>query len=207
MGTKGFGLAAALFNDVQQRVMGILFTQSDTSFSTNELIRLAESGSGAVQRLLAKLTRAGLVSMEPFGNQKRYKANPDSPIFKELQSIAQKTFGLAGPVRFALEPVQRKIKAAFVFGSVAKRLDSSKSDVDLLVISNKLTYADLYALLIPAEATLRRPINPRVYTPAEWHAKIKEGRSFATRIAEQPKIFIIGSEADITRTRESGSDR
>ncbi|MBA2687447.1 MAG: nucleotidyltransferase domain-containing protein [Gemmatimonadaceae bacterium] len=207
MGIQGFGLADALFDDVQQRVMGILFIQSDASFSTNELIRLAKSGSGAVQRLMAKLTRAGLVSMEPVGNQKRYKANLDSPIFSELQSIAQKTFGLAGPLRFALEPVRGKIKAAFVFGSVAKRLDSSKSDVDLLVISNKLTYADLYALLIPAEATLLRPINPRVYTPAEWHAKIKEGRSFATRIVEQPKIFIIGAEADITRTRESGNER
>ncbi len=207
MGIPGFGLADALFDDVQQRVMGILFTQSDASFSTNELIRLAKSGSGAVQRFLAKLTRAGLVSMEPVGNQKRYKANLDSPIFNELQAIAQKTFGLAGPLRFALEPVQRKIKVAFVFGSVAKRLDSSKSDVDLLVISNKLTYADLYALLLPAEATLRRPINPRVYTPSEWHARIKEGRSFTTRVAEQPKIFIIGSEADITRTRESGGDR
>lgn len=198
MGTQENGLADALFDDVQQRVLGILFTQPDGSFSTNQLIRLAKSGSGAVQRFLGKLTAVGLVRMEQVGNQKRYSPNPDSPLFNELQAIARKTFGLASPLRSVLEPVRRKIKAAFVFGSVAKRSDKSSSDVDLLVIANKLSYADLYELLLPAEATLHRAINPRVYTPTEWRAKIKERGSFATRIAEQSKIFIVGSEADIT---------
>lgn len=198
MGTKQMALADALFDDVQQRVLGILFTQPDESFSTNELIRLARSGSGAVQRFLARLTAVGLVRMEQVGNQKRYSPNPDSPLYNELQSIAQKTFGLASPLRSALEPVRRKIGAAFVFGSVAKRSDKSSSDVDLLVIASKLSYADLYDLLLPAEATLRRAINPRVYTPAEWRLKIKERGSFVKRITQQPKIFIVGSEADIT---------
>ncbi len=168
------------------------------SFSTNELIRLAKSGSGAVQRCLARLAAVGLVRMEQVGNQKRYSPNPDSPIFNELQLIARKTFGLASPLRSALEPVRRRIKAAFVFGSVAKRTDKSSSDVDLLVIANKLSYANLYNLLLPTEATLRRAINPHVYTPIEWRTKLKEGSSFATRLAEQPRIFIIGSEVDIT---------
>lgn len=191
-------LADALFDDVQQRVLGILFTQADESFSTNELIRLARSGSGAVQRFLAKLTAVGLVRMEQVGNQKRYSPNPDSILFPELQSIAQKTFGLASPLRGALEPARKRIKAAFVFGSVAKRSDKSSSDVDLLVIASKLGYAELYDLLLPVEATLRRAISPRVYTPTEWRAKIRERGSFVKRIAEQPKIFIVGSEADIT---------
>lgn len=198
MGTQELGLADALFDDVQQRVLGILFTQPDVSFSTKELIRLAKSGSGAVQRFLAKLTAVGLIRMEQVGNQKRYSPNQDSPLFNELQAIAQKTFGLASPLRAALEPVRKRIKAAFVFGSVAKRSDKSSSDVDLLVIANKLSYADLYDLLLPVEATLRRAINPRVYTPTEWRAKIKERGSFVNRITEQPRIFIVGSEADIT---------
>ena len=136
-------LADALFSGTQQRVLGLLFGQPERSFYATELIGLTGGGSGAVQRELARLEQSGLVTIKALGNQKYYQANPASPIFTELTGIAQKTVGLAEPLRQALLPLTRKISAAFVYGSVAKKQDTASSDIDLMVISDKLVYADV----------------------------------------------------------------
>ena len=97
--SRGASLADALFTGTQQRVLGLLFGQPKRSYYANELIGLAGAGSGAVQRELARLTRGGVLTVQPVGNQKHYRANPDSPLFAELCSIAQKALGLASDVR------------------------------------------------------------------------------------------------------------
>jgi len=56
-----------------------------------EIIAKVRAGSGAVQRELARLEASGLVTVRRLGTQKHYQANPDSPLFAELCSIAQKT--------------------------------------------------------------------------------------------------------------------
>lgn len=66
-------LSDALFSGTKQRVLGILYGQPDRSFYANELIGLAASGSGAVQRELATLTNSGLVTVQAVGNQKHYQ--------------------------------------------------------------------------------------------------------------------------------------
>lgn len=94
MGTKTTpspGLAAALFSPVQRRVLGLLYGQPQRRFQSAELIRLAESGTGAAHRLLTRLAQAGLVTVTRSGNQKHYQANPESPIYQELVGILRKT--------------------------------------------------------------------------------------------------------------------
>src|ERR1044071_1199225 len=48
-------VADALFSRTQQRVLSLLFGQPERAFATSELIALAGSGSGAVQRELQRL--------------------------------------------------------------------------------------------------------------------------------------------------------
>jgi hypothetical protein len=87
------GLAQALFTPVQQRVLALLFGQPDRRYQSAELIRLAQSGTGAVHRQLARLASAGLVAVTRSGNQKYYQANRESPVFEELHSLITKTVG------------------------------------------------------------------------------------------------------------------
>src|SRR5713101_3124380 len=112
------GLADALFAKVQQRVLGVLFGNPRRSFYANEVIGLARSGTGAVQRELARLEASGLVTVTRVGNQKHYQANAGSPVFEELRGLVLKTFALADVLRAALAPVSRSIRAAFVYGSI-----------------------------------------------------------------------------------------
>ena len=130
------GLADALFTPVQQRVLGLLFGQPDRRFQSAELIRLAKGGVGAVHRQLGRLAETDLVTVTRSGNQKHYQARRDSPVFEELHSLIVKTVGVAEPLRQALARKARAIRAAFVYGSVAKGTDrvsggqeTRKSDV------------------------------------------------------------------------------
>ncbi len=190
-------LADALFSTTQQRVLAYLFGQPERSYFATELIELTGGGSGAVQRELARLEQSGLVTVTRMGTQKHYQANPKSPIFAELCAIVQKTVGLAEPLREALAPLAKRITAAFVFGSVAKRRDTAASDIDVLVLSDSVDYADVFAALQFAEAKLGRTINPTVYKPADWRKKRKSGNAFVVKVSAQPKLFVIGGEGDL----------
>ena len=207
MGTIGSRLSDALFTKTQQRVLGLLFGNPDRSFYANEIVRSTSSGIGAVQRELEKLAAAGIIEVRRVGNQKHYQANRQSPIFKELRGIAVKTFGIADTLRRFLEPFVERIQAAMIYGSVAKGSDTAASDIDLMIVSSDLTYADVFSALSKAENELGRAIKPTVYKPAELQRKLKESNAFLRRVLEQPVIFLTGSHDDFQGTRKPRKDR
>lgn len=186
--------ADALFPKVRQRVLAVLFCTPDRSFYANEIIALAQSGTGAVQRELASLAQAGLVSVRKQGNQKHYQADASAPVFAELRGLVLKTMGLADVLSAALMPLANQITHAFVFGSMAKLQDHTHSDVDLLVVSPSLGYGDVFAALEPAVTTLGRTVNPAIYTPDAFLLRQRQDNAFVSRVMEQPKIWLIGQE-------------
>jgi predicted nucleotidyltransferase len=190
-------LADALFTKTQQRVMRVLFGQPERSFYASELIRDAGTGSGAAQRELAKLEGNGLILARRIGHQKHYQANPASPLYSELRNIVLKTVGLAEPLRDALKPLSAAIRVAFVYGSVAKATDQSASDIDLMIISDSLTYGEVFGALERVTRTVGRKINPTVYTVDEFSKRARTENAFVTRVLEQPKLWVIGSEDDL----------
>src|SRR5579871_4492789 len=140
-------LADALLTRTQQRVLGRLFGYPDRSFYASELIRDAGTGSGAAQRELARLEESGLVVTRRIGHQKHYQASEASPLFSDLRNIILKTVGLVEPLRDALKPIASDIRMAFVYGSVAKATDRAASDIDLMVVSDTLSYGDVFGAL------------------------------------------------------------
>lgn len=207
MGTKNVSLGEALFTKTQRRVLGLLFGAPERSFYANEIVRFAGTGIGAVQRELARLESARLVTVSKIGNQKHYRANPEAPIFDELRGIVLKTFGVADHLRSALAPLAQRIRAAFVYGSVAKGSDTASSDIDVIVVSDDLSYPELMEALTQAEQEVGRPINPSVYAAKDWQRKGADSSAFVGRVMAQPKIFLIGSEDDLPKPRKSGKDR
>jgi predicted nucleotidyltransferase len=199
MGTQSRrpGLAEALFTPVQQRVLALLFGQPDRRFQSAEIIRLARGGTGAVHRQLARLEQVGLVEVTRSGNQKHYQAKRNSPIFAELHGLVVKTVGLVEPLRTSLTPRASEIRAAFVYGSAATGRDRATSDIDVMVVSDTLTYADVYDALRVAEQVLARPVNPTVVTSDEWQKKRGRSGSFVARLAAGPKLFVLGDDDDL----------
>jgi predicted nucleotidyltransferase len=204
-------ISAALFSKVQQRVLGLIFGQPERSFYMSEILRTVRSGTGAVERELSRLQRSGLVSVERIGNQKHYRANHQSPIFAELQSLVVKTVAMTEPLRKSLEPYSDHIEAAFVYGSVAKGTDTASSDIDLMVIGDELNYSELYAALQDAEDALCRKVSPVFLSVKDWRRKVLDKGSFVSKINRSPKVFIFGSEQGLGHeqrgTRQSRQDQ
>ncbi len=189
--------ADALFPKVRQRVLAVFFGMPDRSFYASEVIALANSGRGAVQRELAGLSNAGLLRVKLQGKQKHYQANDAAPIFAELRSLILKTSGLADVVLQALLPLAVQIDSAFIYVSVARQEDTAQSDIDLMIVSATLGYADVFGSLEKATQALGRKINPTLYTPANIAKRIAQDNAFVTRVLQQPKIWLIGNEERI----------
>jgi predicted nucleotidyltransferase len=190
-------IADALFTKSQQRVLGVIFGNPGRSFYANEIIARARSGNGAVQRELAKLERAGLVKVTRVGNQKHYQVNADAPVFGALHELVVKTSGLADVLRASLAPINNEIKAAFVYGSIAKGQDTAESDIDVMVVSDEVAYADLFRVFEAASRRLGRPVNPTIYSVSELEKRVRERNSFVVRMLKQPKIWLIGGEDEL----------
>ena len=193
---ESISLADALFPKVRQRVLSVLFGRPDRSFYANEVIALAQSGTGAVQRELADLSAAGLLNVTKQGNQKHYQANANAPVFAELRSLVLKSMGLADVLFKALMPLSGQIEQAFIYGSVARQQDTAHSDVDLMVISDTLAYGELFGALESTTLSLGRKVNPTLYTAADWDKRLQNDSAFVTRVWQQPKIWLIGSEEE-----------
>lgn len=192
--TDSSSIADALFPKVRQRVLAVLFGTPDRSYYANEVIALAQSGTGAVQRELADLAKAGLLTVRMQGNQKHYQANASAPVFAELRGLVLKTMGLADVLRAALAPLAGQIDGAFIYGSVARQQDTAQSDVDVMIVSSTLGYGEVFGALEGATVSLGRKLNPTLYTPADWAERVKNDNAFVTRVWQQSKIWLIGSE-------------
>lgn len=185
-------IATALFSDSQSRVFRWLFGQPERGFHLSELRRLTGLGSASLQRELNKLAEAGLVDTDRVGNLRRFQANAQSPVYAELLALTRKTLGVEPMLRDALSPLAPDLKTAWVYGSVAKQTDTAKSDIDLMLVGEKLTLAKVLKVLVPLEPQLGRKINPTLYTPAEFKRRRAERDSFVNRVLAQPILPLIG---------------
>ena len=173
MGTTRPGLSETLFTKTQRGVLGLLFRDPDRSYYANEIVRHARAGIGTVQRELARLVAAGLLTVARVGNQKHYQANRQSPIFDEMEAIVLKIMAAeagerslaaretrarytAGGKALALDVPKRpldalcrrhQIKRLGVFGSFARGDATGSSDVDLLVEFKKEAQTSLFDMV------------------------------------------------------------
>lgn len=190
---QGKGLWRALFTRTQRRLLGLLYGHPDRSFYANELVRLAGVGTGSVQRELARLTRAGVFSMQRVGNQKHYRANRDCPLYPELRSIVIKTFGVLDLIRGALRGFKQQVHLAFLFGEVAGAV---QLPLQLLVVANDLKRAEIETALEPAGQRLGRKIEITLLGRARFEKLLVRPNERFTQVMAQPRVVLVGQLPD-----------
>ena len=186
-----------MFGSTRQAVLRILFAEPGRRLHLRQIIRDAGAGTGAVQRELARLAAAGIVSSTREGRQTYFQANALCPIFPELRGLIRKTFGLADLLRRALEPLRPEIRVAFVFGSIAAGDETPASDVDLLLVGDHISLNDVLPALAEAQRDVAREINPSIYRAEEFCRKLAEGHHFLSSVAAGPKIYLIGGDGEL----------
>jgi predicted nucleotidyltransferase len=189
--------STVLFPAYRRQVLGLLLLRPEEVLHGREIARRTGLPAGTLTRELKKLADAGLLNQERRGNQVLYSANRSSPIYTELAAILRKTSGLADVVAESLASLSSRIDIAFVFGSVARGQETSGSDVDLLIVGS-VGFGAVVDALHPVQQRLSREINPKIFSAREWKARLKQKNPFVIDLLGKPKIFLLGTENDLT---------
>ena len=198
MSTVTTDLAEVLFSKNRRRVLSLLLGHADEAFYLRQIVRASGGGVGVIQRELGHLVECGILRRTPRGKEVYFQADPECPVFAELKSLLMKTAGLADVLRTALAPLADRIEVAFVFGSVAQGKERRQSDVDVLIVGN-VSFADVVTALGPAQDQLHREVNPSVYPPEEFRAKLAARNHFLKSVVAGNKVFLIGDEHGLER--------
>lgn len=192
------GGSPSLFGKTRQTLLALLYSRADEEHLQESLIQLAGLGRGTVQRELEFLARAGVIRRTVRGRQVYFQANPDCPIYAELRGLVVKTAGVGDALRSALAPLAGRIRVAFIYGSIAKGIERRASDVDVMVIGD-VSFAEASEALAKAQEAIGREVNPSVYAPADFRAKVAAKHHFLRTVLKGEKMFLIGDEHELGR--------
>lgn len=189
-------LAELLSSQGRAEIFRLLFGVVSRELHVRELERQTGLSDATMRQELKKLARLGVVEARPDGNRTYYRASHAHPLYPDIRNLVLKTSGLVGVLREALG--ETGIRYAFVFGSIASHTEKAGSDIDLLVIGT-LTLRQLGKRLAGLSTQLGREVNPHVLTPAEFARRVKERDHFITSVLGTPRLFVKGSEDELTR--------
>jgi uncharacterized protein len=196
----------ALISRNKQQILAATLLQPERSWYLMELARHLHVRASSLQRELRLLTEAGILKRQQNGNRVYFQADPACPIRPELALILAKTVGVVDVLREALAPLQARIGAAFVYGSVATSSERSTSDMDLMVIG-AAPLSEVAPVLRKAEEKLGRAVNPTVYSPAEFRRRIQQEAHFLKTVLREERLFVIGSQDDLEKLASGPKDK
>ena len=188
-------LTELLSSQGRAEIFRLLFGAVSRELHVRELERQTGLSDATVRQELKKLARLGVVEARPDGNRTYYCASRAHPLYPDIRNLVLKTSGGAEVLREALG--EAGIRLAFVFGSIASHTENAGSDIDLLVIGT-LTLRQLGKRLSGLSTQIGREVNPHVLTPAEFGRRVKEHDHFITSVLRSPRLFVIGSEDELT---------
>ncbi len=198
---------SVLFAHTRQRVLATLLLHPKKEWYLSELARMLKSAPAHLHRELGLLSAAGILQRRVEGRQTYYSPNPECPYLPELSALVRKTMGFESVLAKAVKPFAGQIQCAFIFGSIAKGEENSRSDIDLMIVSD-ITISDLLPALTRAERELGRPVNPTIYPRKELVQKFREGNHFVRAVLADPaKIFLIGASHDLEKTANGRADK
>ena len=188
-------LATLVTSRVRRTLLVLFLTHPEERFYQKQLIRELGLSSSLVQKELRNLAGIGFLTSSREANTRYFQVDKTFPLYGELKSIVYKTVGLADFLRTALHGVDA-VRAAFIYGSVARNTEDSRSDIDVMVIGG-VDQDALHEAVLAAEKALGREVNYSVFDRADWQKRLTDGNAFVTAVATGPKIFIVGSEDEL----------
>jgi predicted nucleotidyltransferase len=198
-------LLSVLLSGPAQAILTATLMHPEKWWYLSHLARHVGVRPSSLQRDLARLAGAGILHRRVEGNRVYFRADDSSPVFPELRGLIIKTSGVIEVLGAALEPFRRDIRCAFVFGSIARGREGSRSDIDLNVVGI-VSLPALAPAIRRAEEQLGRPIALVHYAPDEFANQALRSH-FLKEILSQPKLFIMGNEHELEQIARGGKAR
>lgn len=135
----GKTLTEELMREKRLDVLQYLVNNKEKSFSINEIAENVDASYKTVQVFIDTLEEFGFIESEKHGRTRIISVNQDSPfleVFERLGEIDSQPFRKVAE-DFAEEIAERypeEIESVILFGSVARGLPVSGSDIDILIL-------------------------------------------------------------------------
>jgi predicted nucleotidyltransferase len=133
------------------------------------------------------------------GRRTYFKANADSPLFRDLRGLLDKTSGIVPTLKSALTRFDERIELAFLYGSIARGEEHSASDVDLAIVGT-LKQIDLLPALRKLEARFGREVNVTLFSPEEFRRKLTAEDHFLHSVLKGKTIPLKGTLNELEKT-------
>lgn len=185
-----------LFPGIRRGVLAAALTQPNKWWYLSELAHFLHTRPSSLQRELAALVQSGILQQRRDGRRIYFKAETQSPIFRDLRNLFEKTVGVVPTLQTVLRPLDGRIACAFIYGSVARREERATSDIDFMIIG-QVGLAELSHTLRQAEKRLGREINVTNYSVDEFGRKVAASDHFLTTVLKGNLEFVKGGQGDL----------
>jgi len=156
------------------RVLEYFFDESYKEVYLRELARRVRLSIFALKNAVDDLVEEGILVERREGRLRYLRANMENLFFKRLKiAFSVKKLMDSGIVSYFKESFPA-LSSVVLFGSMSKGEDDRKSDVDILVMGQKLERIDVSDF----EGKLGRKIELTVLRWSEWRKKAKDDRAF-----------------------------
>ena len=165
--------------------------QPDEEFSLSELSRRTDVSLPVVHREVNRLVEGGVLLDRHEGRNRLVRANREHPLFVQMSSIIEATYGPVPILREAFAAVDGASKV-FIYGSWAARRAGEggpfPNDIDVLVVGDapRRALADIAGR---AGEALRLPVNVTRLSPGEWESD--EPTPFVETVRGRPFVDVM----------------
>lgn len=188
-------LKSIFSSKIRVRLLTLFLTNPRSEFYIREIQKITKENFNNIRRELDNLSKAGILISTKRGPLKYFKIETRHPLYADLKNIIYKTQGLGQLIKERFKS-DEGIKAAFIYGSIAKDKEKPCSDIDFMVIGEP-NFDKIYEKITRIEQVLHREINVDIISNQEWQARKKKRDPYIADIINNKKIFIIGGEDDL----------
>lgn len=171
----------------------LLFSEGKT-FHIRELAKEINITPILVSKELNNLYDIGIVNKEKKANLVLYSINNDCSFLKDLKQIYIKTDYIGTIIK---EKLKNQVTYALLFGSYAKNKEHSKSDIDLLIVSDK-KQDEIYKIIFDLEKQTKREINTIIWSNLEFSQKFPT-QHLIKDILSNDITMLVGNENDFRK--------
>ncbi len=173
------------------KILRFFLENCSSSFYVNETAQKLEVSSGSVSKFLKVLEKDNIMIKKKVGNSLLYKLNNELLIVKQLKVLIFLLNLDELDILKKFLKADDSITSILTYGSYASGENDEKSDIDLLIISNKKE--KFLSLIHELEEKLKKTVNIEVYKFSEWKKLAEMNREFYQSIKEN-HLLLYGGE-------------
>lgn len=177
----------------RKQVLQQLFRKPDYEYTINELTKQVSGSYMSVRNFLQELAEFSVIKIKKKGNYSLVKLNKDSiyndAILKLLRSDVEPLRRIAEQYASKMrDKFGDKLKASYLFGSVAKGSADRQSDIDVLLLTLSDSEEEVKEQAPKIAQKMKygsdNPISPVVESKQEFDDNLEQGAKFETEVKQ-----------------------